>query len=290
MHKHKLLRESQLEMFASSSSEDPSSPVPVYRNTTTPFLDSPGPLMEEAGTPKIRDRLSMPDIHTVYCIRPETYQWTVLTMQMIISVASLIEGIYVLKELPSDMTAPKYVGGILVLQSFVWGWCTFVLYLAPASASCTVPIFWTLMLYAHFGSFASGCGFGSDVSNDARIKALEMVNLVLVCLLVLLSWRNALGLTLLPILLFIILCQTTVVLFNKLRQSCCNPEEHTETKSEGYSAPLIQNEEQALDDGETIVELLIYDLWPSRLPVYIGKFLGAYHTGLSANNLSLIHI
>jgi len=46
----------------------------------------------------------------------------------------------------------------------------------------------------------------------------------------------------------------------------------------------MANEEEGLADGETIVELLVYELWPSFLPVYVGRYLGAYHTGIAANN------
>ena len=29
---------------------------------------------------------------------------------------------------------------------------------------------------------------------------------------------------------------------------------------------------------------MIYDLWPSWLPLYVGRYMGAYHTGISAYN------
>ena len=48
----------------------------------------------------------------------------------------------------------------------------------------------------------------------------------------------------------------------------------------------MQNEEELLDDAETVVELFVYDLWPSWLPVYVGCYLGAYQTGIAANNKS----
>lgn len=38
-----------------------------------------------------------------------------------------------------------------------------------------------------------------------------------------------------------------------------------------------------LDEDETVVEVVVYDLWPSQMPCYIGSLLGAYHTGIAAD-------
>ena len=60
-----------------------------------------------------------------------------------------------------------------------------------------------------------------------------------------------------------------------------------------YIESLILRVYVCTADGETSVELLIYELWPSFLPVYVGRYLGAYHTGISANNkdhaVSMLH-
>ena len=32
-----------------------------------------------------------------------------------------------------------------------------------------------------------------------------------------------------------------------------------------------------------MVEVVVYELWPSHMPCYIGSMLGAYHTGIAAD-------
>lgn len=279
MHRRVQKRRQHAEEIGSSIDEFS---APLHRFTTGPFLDQP----EKPENPEdlMPSRLSMPDVHTSYCLGPKTYQFAVLALQLVASLVSFTTGVLVLRDRPSQFDSPEYVGVIQLLMGFVWAWCTAVLYIAPASASCSVPIFWTLVFYAHFGSFVSGCGMSSSLSHEETIKVLEMISLGVVVVLVLLSWRNFLGINFIPVLLLIVLFQLLYSFVRRCYHKHCSDDQSSYPIPEGYTAPLIQNEEELLDDSETTVELLVYDLWPSWLPVYVGSYLGAYHTGIAANN------
>ena len=137
--------------------------IPVYitRQTTAPFLDTPEEPPEtpeeqrsgswfrgtiEALSPTPADPLKLPERHTIYCMSPKLYKATALLLQVVFCVTSLVEGVYILEHensvgqyLSGD---PGYIGSVLIFEAVVWAWCTFVLSLAPASSSCSVPIFW----------------------------------------------------------------------------------------------------------------------------------------------------
>eukprot|EP00658_Telonema_sp_P-2_P028567 TRINITY_DN21870_c0_g1_i13.p1 TRINITY_DN21870_c0_g1~~TRINITY_DN21870_c0_g1_i13.p1 ORF type:complete len:494 (-),score=72.13 TRINITY_DN21870_c0_g1_i13:217-1698(-) len=259
------------------------------RISSGPFLDVPEQAFDSDDETVVEAKdggsLTLPKKHTIYCIGPRTYQWTVLSLQVISSLASLLQGAYVLNVKPDGIVNPQYIGAVWVITGLVWLWSTVVLYLAPASASCSVPIFWTLMFYAQIGAYVSGCGYGSDMDQDQFVRVMELFILAALGLLIVFSWRQFLGLNFVPVLIMIFLGQCSIALFRKIRRQCG---ESPAEKAKAYEAPLMQNEDEVVDDGETVVELLIYDLWPSFLPLYIGKFLGAYHTGIAANNKSVL--
>jgi len=167
----------------------------------------------------------------------------------------------------------------------VWTWATVILLIAPASASCSVPIFWTLAFYAQVvAGWSSGCSFWNQ--EHTGLKVCEATTTFSNILLLVLSWRQFAGLTLMPLLLLSVLCQACIGLVQMVQRRCSGERIDEDTLATStFSAPLMASEEIVLADGETVVELMIYDLWPSWLPLYVGGgYMGAYHTGIAAHN------
>ena len=81
------------------------------------------------------------------CLGPRANQVAVLSLHCVISLCSLAGGIQTLTE--GDSEDSTYAGTILILSGVVWAWATVVLLLAPASASCSVPIFWVRSFSSH---------------------------------------------------------------------------------------------------------------------------------------------
>ena len=155
-------RRSTLSRDQVDTEENDLSAVPVYmtRQTTASFLDEPGSeelrgsnsswfrgTLDSITAPPI-DPLKLPTRDTRYCMSPGFYKAVALFLQVVISVTDLIDGIYILQhkdEVQDSLSSDSnYVGAVLIVEYLVWAWCTLILWLAPASSSCTVPIFWVM--------------------------------------------------------------------------------------------------------------------------------------------------
>jgi len=250
--------------------------LPQYRQTDTPFVDAPDP------EDKAPTKHAMPAKHTAPCLGRRANQVTVLSLHCVISLCSLAGGIQTL--VIDDSTDSTYSGTILIVSSVVWAWATVVLLIAPASASCSVPIFWALAFYAEVVTgWLSGCAFWDQ--HHRGLQVTEAGSTFSMLVLVLLSWRQFAGLTLLPVLLMLLVCQAFIGLVQMISRRCPSSEPEAGASQLGkYAEPLMQSEDTVLADGETVVELMIYDLWPSWLPLYVGRYMGAYHTGIAAYN------
>jgi len=179
----------------------------------------------------------------------------------------------------------------LVIEVFLWLWAAGVLSVSPAEQHCTLPLFWALMLNTNLMRVCEISAYGlSDPFGE-----LLLSKIVLNGILVLSTWRVYLGLIVAPLLALVVLAQFSVRGFQMLCARCCKSSQaSTEQESVRSSLqpwnprdnmleePLLPNDETIPAD-ETMVEVVIYELWPSNVPCYIGKYLGAYHTGIAAD-------
>jgi len=280
IRKYKSQQVELLESLDCAPAEDECLP----RYTDTPFVDTP--LVEES--PEVsRGSLALPAKHTAPCLGPRANQATVIALHCVITVCCLAGGIQVLslgEQSAMYVSNKDYTGTLLIVMAVVWTWATVILLIAPASASCSVPIFWTLAFYAQVvAGWSSGCSFWNQ--EHTGLKVCEATTTFSNILLLVLSWRQFAGLTLMPLLLLSVLCQACIGLVQMVQRRCSGERIDEDTLATStFSAPLMASEEIVLADGETVVELMIYDLWPSWLPLYVGGYMGAYHTGIAAHN------
>merc|ERR1712086_798589 len=154
-----------------------------------------------------REPPAIPAKHTAPCLGRRANQVTVLSLHCVISLCSLAGGIQTL--VIDDSTDSTYSGTILIVSSVVWAWATVVLLIAPASASCSVPIFWALAFYAEVVTgWLSGCAFWDQ--HHRGLQVTEAGSTFSMLVLVLLNWRQFAGLTLLPVLLMLLVCQAFI--------------------------------------------------------------------------------
>ena len=116
------------------------------------------------------------------------------------------------------------------------------------------------------------------------IIAKIVVNLILVIL----TWRVFIGVLIIPIVVAIVSVQVCIRGCQRLCRRCCPPSDaltETQEVTQDMSLFCVSSEEHLLGantqlaDDETIVEVVIYELWPSSMPCYIGTWLGACRQG-----------
>jgi len=178
----------------------------------------------------------------------------------------------------------------MILEAAMWLWAAGVLLVSPAEHYCTIPLFWSLMLNSNLLRVCEVSVYGLSDPFGVLIASKIALNLVLV----LTTWRVYVGLVIAPIVICVVAVQSIVRCLQSLRRWLCKPTSTNFPRDpevrdvasqngghENLQAPLLQNEDVPAD--ETVVEVVVYELWPSHMPCYLGRFLGAYHTGVSAD-------
>lgn len=177
----------------------------------------------------------------------------------------------------------------------MWLWAAAVLLISPAEHYCTLPLFWALMLNANLVRECEINAYGIQHPQGAIILTKMLINSILV----LSTWRVYLGLFAAPVIVLALFFQVLIRCVQRLCVRCCGLEmrrgrepqvqdelmrtgsgQYMPAAQEDWQEPLLHAD---LAPDETVVEVVVYELWPSYMPCYIGRYLGAYHTGIAAD-------